>query len=341
MRSARWVPGRLLVLAGLLFSSVILSRAHVEAQELLVSLDSECPEASIAGEVETALGRPLGERARALEARVAMRRLDGRVRVVIGLERDGAHSERALVADDCAAALRATALVLALALDGDLGMSAASEDSATIAPELEEPVTSPMNMALEPTPPERVDESVSRRADDVRVSVMAGGLVDAGSLPDAHGGVRVGFGIGLGDDAVLRLEVDATYLGSARERSVAPGANVDLMLAYGTLRVGALFPIPSAALSFGGGLELIAGAASGTGVGVRVEETATVWLPWVAVRASAIAEVVVFGPLSLRASGALGVPLAIPVFVIDGVEGVRPASGIMGEGAVSVVLRLT
>jgi hypothetical protein len=152
--------------------------------------------------------------------------------------------------------------------------------------------------------------------------------------------VRIGVGVGLLEAGVLRLELDGTYLSSARERSAAPGASVEVLLAYGTLRVGALFPV-APPVSLGGALELLVGAAGGTGVGARVQESATVWLPWIAARATATFELAIAGPLSVRITGSIGAPLVSPVFVVVGVEGVRPSADVIGEGAASVVLRLT
>ncbi|MDQ3036614.1 MAG: hypothetical protein M3Y87_29750, partial [Myxococcota bacterium] len=80
---------------------------------------------------------------------------------------------------------------------------------------------------------------------------------------------------------------------------------------------------------------------SGTGAGIRVQSASTAWLPWVAARACAIAEVAIAGPLSVRASGAIGVPIVAPSFAITGAGSLRPSAPFTLEGALALVVELT
>ncbi|MDQ3036783.1 MAG: hypothetical protein M3Y87_30600, partial [Myxococcota bacterium] len=197
------------------------ARAH----ELELAIDSECEQPPIAEEVASALGRPLGAGAVSLRARVAIRREGREIRVVIGLEREGARSERVLVAANCERAARTAALVLALALDSELDDAGRARGRDAATPEPADRATAPAReLVLEttlvslvvvddPGPSDAVDRTAARSADtapsvpvgtarDVRAFAIASALVDGGSLPGIAGGARAGGGVGLGDGAV-------------------------------------------------------------------------------------------------------------------------------------------
>jgi hypothetical protein len=307
------------------------------ADELALSASSVCDLGALPAEIEAALGRSLAPGEPTLHARIAMRREGGRVRAVVGLDRDDARSERSFSAPDCAHATHAAALVLALAL----GTVPAAPVSAA-------PVVAPTPaLALDfETQLFIDDESVAASttpiaptptAPRVRVHVLASALIDAGSLPGLDGGARLGLGLSF---APLLVEMDATYVSASRAASAQPGASVDLVLAFGTIRGGARWE-PWSWLGLGAAAELDVGAMSGTGAGVRLDRAATATLPWMALRGALLVELIVDTALAIRASGSIGTPLVAPSFEVMGVGSAFSSSPVLWQGALGLVVHLS
>ena len=343
-RRRRWV-WVLSLACGLVSHLVSYDAATVRAQELALTRGpSDCRQDAIPREVEAALGRPLADGEPALRARLTMRRRAHDVEVVITLEREGAQSQRLLRAPDCERAMRAAGLVLALALDLDR-LEGASNDGAVEAAPIPRAAESPAteSPAAESQTPAGAHRDTARAAPRrarqsaiSRVVLLAGAIVNVGALPAPRIGPRAGVGLGFG--ALFRLELDGSYLTPTRAARLAPGARVDIGLGAATIRAAIIAPV-TRALRLGGTLAIEVGAATGRGAGIRVQEARRTRLPWAAVRAGAIAELHVGGPLWLRGSCAIGIPFVTPSFAIVGAgEPVRSSASVLGEGALSLVV---
>ena len=307
--------------------------ARARAGELELAIDGSCPRGDVPTEIASAVGRSLEDGPTRLRARIAMRSDRGRVRVVVGLDHGGARSERTFTASSCAAATHAAVLVVALALDR------AEVPVAIAAPSVVEAPAASLELSFETELLDPVEEIVSEPEprEPVRASFLASALIDSGSLPGLEAGARLGAGVSI---APLLIELEATYLSASRAASVQPGASVDLVLAFGTLRAGARAALLSW-LSIGGALELDVGAMSGTGAGVRLDAPSSAVLPWLAVRGALIVEVAITSVLALRASGSIGTPLVAPTFSVDGAGTVFSPSIVLGQGALGLVVRLS
>ena len=321
---------RALVIA-VAFAALVPARAR--AGELELAIDGSCASADVPAEIAAAVGRSLDDGPTRLRARIAMRSEGARVRVVVGLDHGGARSERTFAASSCAAATRAAVLVVALALDR-AEVPIATEPPAPV----EEP-PAPLELSFETVLFDPVEEPAVEPAprEPVRLSFLASTLIDSGSLPGLEGGARLGAGISI---APLLVELDATYLSASRAASTQPGASVDLVLAFGTLRAGARAALLSW-LSIGGALELDVGAMSGIGAGVRLDAPSSALLPWVAMRGALLVEVAITSVLALRASTSIGTPLVAPTFAVDGAGTVFSPSIVLGQGALGLVVRLS
>ena len=336
-------------------ATILAGPALVRAQELdLVAVsdlaaDPDCSTEGLAPRVAAALGRPLHDGPTRLHARVTMRPLGRgargeRVHVVVGLERDGVRSERAFDAPDCAAAVRAAALVIALALSPDYDAPAA--DSAPLAADSPpgsargqpEPVGPAPAPAAAPLRPERRSPPARGEPADPLVALVSlgGGAIVVGASSEPRTVVRVGGGLAL---APLTLEADFAYVASARTTGPQPGAYVDRSLAFGAIRAGALVEV-TGPLALGAAVELDVGAVTGRGGGARVQDRSTATLPWVALRVGMLAEVALVGRLAIRATGSVGTPLVAPRFTIDGAGAFRAQSTVLAEGGLGLVLRL-
>jgi len=321
---------RALVIA---FALAALVPVRARADELELAIDGSCATGDVPAEIASAVGRSLAEGPTRLRARIAMRSEGARVRVVVGLDHGGARSERTFTASSCAAATHAAVLVVALALDR------AQVPVATEAAAVVEAPPAPLELSFETVlfdAPEEIAPEPAPR-DPIRASFLASALIDSGSLPGLEGGARLGAGISI---APLLIELEATYLSASRAASAQPGASVDLVLAFGTLRAGARAVLLSW-LSIGGALELDVGAMSGTGVGLRLDAPSSAVLPWVAVRGALLVEVAITSVLALRASGSIGTPLVAPTFAVDGAGTVFSPSIVLGQGALGLVVRLS
>lgn len=323
----------------LLFATAVPRAAR--ANELELATRASCDLRDLAAEVEAALGRPLGAGEAAIRARVAMRPERGRVHVVVGLEGSGVRSERSFAAPDCAHATHATALILALALGGARATASAvdpppASPTASAAPEALELVFDTQLFAEPSDPPEpaRAEPASAVRA---RLAFTSSALVDAGSLPGIEGGARAGVGLSV---APALVELDATYLSGSRAASAEPGASVDLVLAFATLRLGARWAVLDR-LALAPAAELDVGAMGGTGVGARLDQSTSAWAPWVALRATVLAELTITEALALRVHGSFGMPLSAPRFDVVGVGTAFSSSPWLAAGGLGLVVWLS
>ena len=171
----------------------------------------------------------------------------------------------------------------------------------------------------------------------VRASVLASALVDVGALPGMEAGVRLGLGL---DYDALIVELEGSYLSASRAASSQPGASVELVLAYGTLRGGARWRALDW-LALGGAGELEVGAASGTGAGVRLDQASSATLPWLALRLALFIQATITSVVGVRLSASIGTPLVAPSFEVDGVGSVFTASAALVQGALTLVVHLS
>ena len=325
--------------------------ARADELSLAEAPGSMCPEIDLRGEVEAALGRPLAPGEPVLRARVAMHRRGRRVRIVLGLERDGASTERTLEAASCEGAARAAGLVLALALDPELGLRADEpppppETTHDVAPETqgELPESQPeLQIAIEGSvlpEPDPAPEHVASPRVSLAPAITARALVDGGSLPGVNGGASLGGGLVAGLGAIeLAIELEASYLAAARAIAPEPGASVELVLAYGTLRAGLMVPVVPI-LALGAAAELDVGAAGGAGMGARVQSGSSQLLAWASLRGALLVEVRPVASVGMRVMGSIGTPLSAPSFEIAGLGSVFSPSGVLVQGALGLVVRI-
>jgi hypothetical protein len=326
---------------------LLLTTAHAHADELELTIERAthpCAAAPIVNEVEAVLGRALRPGPPVLRAHLSWGWTGGHVTILVDLERQDGRSQRRLEARGCTAAERTVALVIALALDPSPSddpvpiADAPPEPEAARTPGVEadrapEPAPVPVASTMAPSTPRT---GGSEEPFEVRFSAMFGGIVDGGSFPAAEVGLRSGIAIGLGP---ARLELAGTYLAMQRAATSQPGASIEVMAAYGTLRAGGALRLVER-LELVAAVELDVGAAVGRGLGARVVEIETVAVPWVSVRLATWLELVVEGPFSVRLTGSLGTPLVAPTFEITGSPGVLRPAPVLGQGGLDVMVHV-
>lgn len=248
----------------------------------------------------------------------------GRWRIALVTQLASERGERIVDADTCALASDAAAMVIALMIDPE-GVRARTRPAIDVA----EPVAPPVNEA-----------PVAARHGEERTAIAAAAIFDSGSLPST--------GFGLGGTAgfrfwpwrdrpsALRLRAELSFmvLPERRARSVVDATRgADLHLVTGALRgVLAYGDVVEGGLA--AGFEL--GSLSGTGFGVRTPIDASAL--WDAALVGAIARFPAHGPVALRASIELAIPLRRAEFEVAG-EVIHRPPGATPRGSLAAELR--
>jgi hypothetical protein len=308
--------------------AVVLATAlPAKADELALEVDAACADpASIRAEVEGLLGRRLRDGDEVVRARLAIAESEGGFTARIAMERDGGATERAIEAATCERLASALALMLALALDPDLGQppdpGPEIRIGPTMDPEWHDQRPPPV---IEPEPETEVGVSMG----------LAGG-VELGIGPElvpavrAFGGIRV---------SPWLVELDLAFAAPATAYDGQPGATAEVWFAFAALRGGAMFSFDRVA--FGGALEVEAGFARGSAGGARVVGRASQVLPYVGLRAVGLFELRLVGPLGLRARVGLGTPIVVPAFEIQPIGALDRPSSLLFGGDLGILLELS
>lgn len=143
----------------------------------------DCPaRESVLSEITRVLG-PSPEPRGPATARAQVTRSDqGQWHAALSVDARGAQTERAFDAESCEAIVSATALIVAVAVEGRLPQAAAAPPGASPAP----PTPPPQTQALLPVPPRQP-------ASPSQLDIGAAGVIDVGTLPKnvAEGGELV------------------------------------------------------------------------------------------------------------------------------------------------------
>jgi hypothetical protein len=136
---------------------------------------------------------------------IVERDAQSRYRLVLRIDNAGQHSERSLSDADCATLARASALLIAMAVDPEVQARIALQPAAPepVPPSAPQPAAPPPTAAPPPAATEPADESGSTLVP--RVGAELGGVLDAGML---HGA-----GFGFGGALTLRLDMLRLALG--------------------------------------------------------------------------------------------------------------------------------
>lgn len=314
MRRLRRTATTLAWLAALAF--VPRASADTVAPKLALAWDApdECPPAA---DVEARVARLLADSRRVadaapVEARVKVTRVrEGRWTARLTTRIDGIAGDRTLSAASCELLASASALVIALAFDPELGVAPPSEPAPPASSSASPPTPTSPGPLPAPTSPEAPSSP----------HVIAGAWIaaDSGTLPSLAPGA--GLHVGLGDRAWSVGAYGEAWLASTATSDSRPGAGGDFDLVdfgvRGCARLGARFTLGACL-----GAELDRVHARGFGVTSPGEATRL----WIAARGGA--------ELGLRISEALFVPLHVdavvpfsrPTFALENVGAVfRPA----------------
>lgn len=312
---------------GLACAVVFATPLVAHADELALEVDASCADiASVRAEVEGLLGRPLREGDAVVHARLSIAVAGGGFDATIAMERDGGVTERAIEAETCERLASALALMIALALDPDLGAAPDPGPEIRIAPSIDPEWRDQRPPIPQPDPEPEIE---------VAVSMGVAGGVELGLGPEivpavrAFGGVRV---------APWILELDAVFVAPSTAFAPMPGATAEVWFGFAALRGGAMFAVDR--LAFGGALELELGFGRGSPGGLRVENQATKLLPYSAVRAVALFELRLVGPLGLRARVGLGTPIVVPAFEIRPIGALDRPSALLFTADLGILLVL-
>jgi hypothetical protein len=260
--------------------------------ELTWNAPSSCPTSdAVLREVQSSLGATPIHRvvARADVTQVAAEHWS----VHLATEVDGVIGERSLDANSCASLASATALIVAWTIDPAAARSGPSAAPAASSASRDEAVPTP-------TP--------TKTRESPRGFVATSGRLDLGLLPSAAGGADVTLGASWGP---LRGELSGTYW--FPQDAPGPVGGTHILLVEGAFRV--------CVRAFRGArVELLpcAGAgivhASSDGFGLAPSYRAT--SDWGIVGGDVLGTWAMFGPLALRASIGVEVPLVRPAFVL-------------------------
>jgi hypothetical protein len=289
--------------APLLVALAISSRAAAaDPVDLVWNAPAGCPSRdAVLAEVGRILGGPssrrMGARADVTEVSASHFSLH------LTTDLEGAQGERTLDADSCASLAQAAALILAWTLDPTRARTAVAAPSA--------PPAAPS--APSPPPPPSPPPSPGP-SEPFAVVVAASGAADVNTLPSLAGGVEATLGALLGP---VRVEVSGTDWATQGASKPVQGGATDqttLHVLDATLRgcfrgrLGERFELDPC---LGGGFVY----ASSVGVASSTFQAFEKSGIWAALRGDVIAAWRLIGPLALRASLGVGVPLSPPAFV--------------------------
>jgi hypothetical protein len=315
------VPGTLLAIA--------LALAPAGA-ELRWEVPGECPDAgAIRRGAAALLGRPIDPEAAGERIQVAgsIAREPAGFRLDLEIRRGQALDRRTLRDPRCEVLADAAALIVAAAIDPDLGPPPALP--ADPAPPAEPaPATAPSPAPLDsihadPLPPARPDPTDSPdhtpaalpAPDPLRGAVRLSGTFDQGSLPGPSGGPALVFAL---MRARWRVELGGLWL-APQVAAPDPARDLGARLALGAASLRGCGVAPLAVrleLAGCGGLE--AGALFGAAVGGEVGESQPRARPWLA---AVVAAVVAWAPrprFALVLDLGAAVPLVRPGFTLQG-----------------------
>jgi hypothetical protein len=286
----------LLLLGG--FTAPAVAQGSVSALHVTWNAPEGCPSGeAVVLDVQRILG---GGTSRRAEARADVTRLGPQhwaVHLVTTV--DGNPGERSLDADSCGSLASATALILAWTIDP--GRARTSPFSAPNEPS-----------ASTPWPP-APESFAPRNPTRVRVLLAAGGVGDLGMLPGVGTAAEVTVGVLVG-----RIRVEAYGSDWLRQDATRAAEGSHLQLLEGALRAcyrGQLGRVIELDPCAGGGLDYL--ASNGFGESMTLQRSGT----WGIVRGDLLLVWTLVGPLALRASLGLAVPLARPPVVIIDPQG--------------------
>lgn len=297
-----------------------------------------CPTRSeLLAAIAADLGRPLAAAdATTLTARAtAKRRPDGRWQLSLILEpRAAAPGSRTMIADDCALLVDAAALMIAAAIDPDLGTS-----TPTATPTNRDPADIPLAIAAPepspaaPPPPAPKPSITPTRRPRLRATLAASATLDTGALPRPAGGLQLRAGL---LTRRLRVELGAVHWFTQRARISDTTASAELRLTAAQLQACPRLTHRRLEVPLCAGLEL--GAMHGAGHGLAV--TSSDRRPWLAALADAR---LLWAPrprLALGVELGLAVPLLATRFHVGGVPGdLHRAAPAAFRGALTIELR--
>lgn len=316
------VPGTL--------AAIALALAPAGA-ELRWEVPGECPDAgAIRRGAAALLGRPIDPEAAGERIQVAgsIAREPAGFRLDLEIRRGQALDRRTLRDPRCEVLADAAALIVAAAIDPDLGPPPAlpSADPAPPAEPAPAPAPAPLDsFHADPLPPARPDPTDSPDHDPapppapapvpLRGAVRLTGTFDQGSVPGPSGGPALAFAL---MRARWRVELGGLWL-APQTASPDPARDLGarLSLAAASLRACGVAPLAARfELAGCGGLE--AGALFGRAVGAEVDPTQTRARPWLAVVAGAVFAWTPRPRFALVLDLGAAVPLVRPGFTLQG-----------------------
>ncbi len=259
--------------------------------ELLWSAPAECPDAKAArASIERHLGRSLGaELGHGMRVAVAVERGEDGWRATLGFDGTRGRSSRELApSSDCARAVDAATLVIAIAIDPTLMLPAQERTDLPEPPPVEEdpPPPEPARIEDDPVPPEPSARGVAapppvadlppRRPRIIRgaIGIVAGPTF--GGFPRVGGHTRLH---GAATSRRWRVEIGAAFAGAPTHED--RGARLTMQRVTGDVRGCALFdPRPWLELVGCGGVELGVALAQPDGLTVG-EPRRDLWLGFV------------------------------------------------------------
>ena len=313
-KSPSWIVRQIFVLASLFSAN---ARADSADQVFTMSwvAPQGCPtEAAVTSEVKRILGGTTSRRTTAHADVVQRGPQRWSVHLVTSV--DGAPGERSLEANSCEALASATALIVALTVDPSRALAT--------------PPPLPKPQAPQPAAP-----LTTQSRNPVSVLVATSVVGESGTLPSASLGGQISLGFLLGP---VRAEISGADW-FAQDATALSGQGTRIHLVDGALRGcfrGRLtdrFEIDPCA-----GAALVLASSDGFGEDTKFERSSS----WGSLNADLLAVWRIAGPLALRATLGLGIPLARPSFVLLDPQGqtfLHRASFIAGRGSFGLEVR--
>jgi hypothetical protein len=302
-------------------ASLVSAIAGAEASDPIVHLSWNAPPgcptaAAVASDVQRILGGSSSHRATARADVVELGAQRWSVHLVTNV--DNAPGERSLEANSCEALASATALILALTVDPTRALATMP------------PPSRPQQPAPRPAPPARTSSR-----NPLQVLVAATGVGETGTLPSPSVGGEISLGVLFGP---VRGEISGTDW-FAQDATAASSQGTHIHLLEGAFRgcfrgrFGDRFEMDPCA-----GAALVFASSNGFGEDQKFERSSN----WGSVNADLLSSWRIAGPLALRATLGLGVPLARPSFILLDPQGqtfLHRAYWIAGRGSLGLEVR--
>ena len=326
-------------LLGPLMLATSLATPPGAAENVHWSAPAACPTRTrLIAAITADLGRPLAPAdADALTARAAAsRRSDGRWQLSLTIEpRAAAAVERSVIADECALLVDAAALMIAAAIDPELGAGTPTASPTSREPSgipLAIPAPEPTRASVPPPIPAPTTKPATKPR-PLRATLAVAAALDTGALPRPAGGLLVRAGL---LTRRLRVELGAVHWFTQRVEIAGTTASADLRLTAAQLQACPRLIYKQLEVPLCAGLEL--GAMHGAGHGLAL--TSTDRRTWLAALADAR---LLWAPLARLALGVelgLAVPLLITRFHVGGLAGdLHRAAPAAFRGALTIELR--